>query len=103
MEQVLILEDEENGQTVPKVCAFFSDFEMDVFMVEYGYDDQITLHAEGVTHIATGPEQLEKIASLSSEAQSLMEELDSFIKDEQWVGHEHLITKPKISNLGPKE
>lgn len=46
MEQVLVVEDDDNGQTVPKVCAFFADAEMDVFMVEYGYDGEITLDAE---------------------------------------------------------
>lgn len=34
MEQVLVLEAEDNGRIVPKICAFFGDADMDVILVE---------------------------------------------------------------------
>ena len=65
LEQVLAIEIVDNGQRVPIVCAFFADAEMDVFMVQYGPDEEeITLHAEGVTHISTAPFQLQQIIDL---------------------------------------
>ncbi|WP_288959894.1 hypothetical protein [uncultured Sulfitobacter sp.] len=82
MEQVLIIQAEDNDQIVPKVVAFFADAEMDVFMVEYGYDGEITLHAEDVTHISTFTAQLEKIISLTAQGETLRKEVDGFMNDD---------------------
>lgn len=99
MEQVLVLEVEDNGVKVPSVCAFFADAEMDVFRVSYGPEGAITIHAEGVEYIETGPHQLSQIAALASEAEVLNEELANFMDDdaETWLGHDHLITKPNLN------
>ena len=94
LEQVLIIEGEDNGQKVPQVCAFFADDEMDVFMVEFGHDGEIIFYTADVTHIATHPSQLELIASLAEQAIALREELDTFMDEDGWSGHEHLITRP---------
>jgi len=95
-EQLLVIERDEGGQKAPIVCAFFADAEMDVFMVEYGPEEEIILHAADVTHITTAPFQLEQISNLYAPAQSLIDELRDYFDDEagEWSGHEHLITRP---------
>lgn len=83
---------------IPIVCVFFADAEMDVFMVQYGPEEEIIIHAEGVTHITTAPFQLEAICRFYDKAQNMIEELRQYADDdfENWSGHEHLITRPSI-------
>ena len=97
LEQVLLIEREEDGRKIPTVCAFFADLEMDVFFVEFGYDDDIILHAEDLAHITTTPYQLEQIASLSDQGFALVEELMSLSEDGVLKPsvYAHLLTQPQ--------
>lgn len=99
MAQIVVVEVDDNGSTVPLVCAFFADAEMDVFMVEYGIDGDIVLHCEGVTHITTGPEQLSEIVALQGCATALNYELSDLYNDEidGWADYQHLLTPPPAS------
>ncbi len=99
MAQIVVVEIDENGSTVPLVCAFFPDAEMDVFMVEYSIEGDIVLHCEGVTHITTGPEQLSEIVALQDSATSLNDELSELYNDEidGWADYQHLLTPPPTS------
>jgi len=82
LEQVLVIETVDNGQKVPTVCASFADAEMDVFIVEYGPEDEIILHAEDVTHITTAAFQLQQIMDFFAEAQSLNAEISKTMTDD---------------------
>lgn len=97
LDQVMVVEDGDNGVSIPKICAFFADAEMDVFLVEYGPHGEVTIHTKHLTHIATSADQLSRIASLAADAETLRAEVNTFYDNESetWSGHEHLITRPR--------
>lgn len=64
----LVIIDPEEG---PVVCAFFADLELDVFRVDYGGEDDITLHAKDVTNILATRSLLHEIAAIADSAERL--------------------------------
>ena len=80
----------------PIICAFVSDVELDVFMVGFGNDEEITFFTEDMSYLLLTPDHIAHIAELQAGAQALVEELDSFrgedgVLEEGW---QSLLTSP---------
>lgn len=94
---VALILDEDRGRT-PNVVGFLVDSELDIVRVEFGADRDLNLMAEKLKYISLFPEHLTTLARMAKRAEKLWKMLDAHWDDEtdQWIGWEHLATKPVL-------
>ncbi|SLN37674.1 hypothetical protein [Ruegeria meonggei] len=87
----------DDGSGCPSVVAFFSDLELDVFMLRFVDDGAVELVTDDYEHVAFTADILTSIEFMIEDADELWRTLDPFWSDKKqhWVGWEHLATAPE--------
>jgi hypothetical protein len=81
----------------PLVVAFFTDCELDPYYVTFSDDETCSIYGAG-KYTMLPRSTLSQIDDMFEDAAALWEQLDPYFDGEDFVGWEHLATKPIEGN-----